>query len=72
MLSKTSAWFFTDAYTEAWKPSQKPFMTVIVSFANEGQKITSGIRGSRQDETRYTARALPRNKHVRAASHRIG
>ena len=23
---------FTDAYTEAWKPSDKPFMTVILSF----------------------------------------
>jgi uncharacterized protein YndB with AHSA1/START domain len=23
---------FTDAYTEAWQPSQKPFMTLIVTF----------------------------------------
>ncbi len=23
---------FTDAYTDAWQPSQKPFMTVIVTF----------------------------------------
>ena len=37
---------FTDAYTEAWKPSAKPFMTAIVTFADEGGK------------TRYTARAL--------------
>ena len=35
---------FTDAYSEAWQPSQKPFMTVIVTFAAEGGK------------TRYTAR----------------
>ena len=35
---------FTDAYTEAWEPSQKPFMTVILTFADEGCK------------TRYTAR----------------
>ena len=35
---------FTDAYTEAWQPSQRPFMTVILTFANEGGK------------TRYTAR----------------
>jgi uncharacterized protein YndB with AHSA1/START domain len=34
---------FTDAYTTAWVPSEKPFMTVIVSFADEGGK------------TRYTA-----------------
>jgi uncharacterized protein YndB with AHSA1/START domain len=36
---------FTDAYSEAWKPSEKPFMTVIVTFENERGK------------TRYTARA---------------
>ena len=34
----------TDAYTEAWEPSEKPFMTVIVTFENEGGK------------TKYTAR----------------
>ena len=34
---------FTDAYTTAWVPSEKPFMTVIVTFADEGGK------------TRYTA-----------------
>ena len=34
----------TDAYTEAWQPSQKPFMTVIVTFDAEG------------GGTRYTAR----------------
>ena len=36
---------FTDAYTGAWQPSAKPFMTVIVTFEDEGGK------------TRYTARA---------------
>src|SRR4051812_36036557 len=35
---------FTDAYTSAWEPSAKPFMTVILTFENEGGK------------TRYTAR----------------
>lgn len=35
---------FTDAYTEAWRPSAKPFMTAIVTFADEAGK------------TRYTAR----------------
>ncbi len=34
---------FTDAYTEAWVPSAKPFMTGTVTFADEGAK------------TRYTA-----------------
>ena len=36
---------FTDAFTQAWEPSQKPFMTVILTFEDEGSK------------TRYTARA---------------
>lgn len=36
----------TDAYTKAWEPSEKPFMTMVLSFEPEG-------RG-----TRYTARVL--------------
>lgn len=36
---------FTDAYTAAWKPSDKPFFTCIVTLEDEGGK------------TRYTARA---------------
>ncbi len=36
---------FTDAYIDAWTPSQKPMMTVILTFENEAGK------------TRYTARA---------------
>src|SRR5258706_15861098 len=36
---------FTDAYTTAWEPSGKPFMTAIITFEDEGGK------------TRYTARA---------------
>lgn len=35
---------FTDAYTRAWEPSPKPFMTVILTFEDVGGK------------TRYTAR----------------
>lgn len=35
---------FTDAYVEAWVPSAKPFMTVILTFEEEAGK------------TRYTAR----------------
>jgi uncharacterized protein YndB with AHSA1/START domain len=35
---------FTDAYVRAWEPSGKPFMTVILTFEDEGGK------------TRYTAR----------------
>jgi uncharacterized protein YndB with AHSA1/START domain len=36
---------FTDAYTSAWEPSEKPFMTVVLTFENAGE-----------DKTRYTAR----------------
>ena len=35
----------TDAYVQAWQPSEKPFMTLILTFEAEGGK------------TRYTARA---------------
>ena len=35
---------FTDAFTKAWEPSDKPFMTVILTFEDEGGK------------TRYSAR----------------
>lgn len=37
---------FTDAYVKAWEPSEKPFMTAIITFQDEGKG------------TRYTARAL--------------
>ncbi|WP_193368165.1 SRPBCC family protein [Pelagibius marinus] len=36
---------FTDAFTRAWEPSDKPFFTGIITFEEEGGK------------TRYTARA---------------
>jgi uncharacterized protein YndB with AHSA1/START domain len=29
---------FTDAFSAAWEPSAKPFMTVILTFENEGGK----------------------------------
>ena len=29
---------FTDAYTSAWLPSQKPFFTAIITFEDEGGK----------------------------------
>ena len=35
----------TDAFTKAWEPSEKPFMTLILTFEDVGGK------------TRYTARA---------------
>jgi len=38
---------FTDAYTSAWQPSEKPFFTGIVTFEDAGP-----------GRTKYTARAL--------------
>lgn len=35
---------FTDAFTKAWEPSEKPFMTVALTFEDQGGK------------TKYTAR----------------
>lgn len=35
---------FTDAFTKAWEPSEKPFMTVVLTFEDLGGK------------TKYTAR----------------
>lgn len=34
---------FTDAYTQAWKPSEKPFMTVVLTFEDEGDGKTRYI-----------------------------
>jgi len=51
---------FTDAYSEAWKPSEKPFMTVIVTFENESGK------------TRYTARARHWTVADREAHEKMG
>jgi uncharacterized protein YndB with AHSA1/START domain len=52
----------TDAYVKAWEPSEKPFMTAIVTFEDEGGK------------TRYTARVLhwsvaDREEHERMGFH---
>ena len=50
----------TDAYTEAWQPSHKPFMTVILTFEDEGGK------------TRYTARVLHWTAADREAHEQMG
>lgn len=54
---------FTDAYTSAWEPSPKPFMTVILTFTEEDGK------------TRYTARVrhwtvADREAHEKMGFHR--
>ncbi|KMO34528.1 polyketide cyclase [Methylobacterium variabile] len=51
---------FTDAYTRAWEPAEKPFFTGIITFAAEG------------DATRYTARALHWTAEDRAAHEAMG
>ena len=51
---------FTDAYTSAWVPSQKPFMTVTVTFEN--------VRG----KTRYTARVRHWSVADREAHEKMG
>lgn len=50
----------TDAYTEAWKPAEKPFMTAIVEFEDLGGK------------TRYTATARHWNVEDRIAHEKMG
>ena len=45
---------FTDAYVSAWEPSDKPFMTVVLTFADAGK-----------GKTLYTARV----RHWTVADH---
>jgi uncharacterized protein YndB with AHSA1/START domain len=51
---------FTDAYTAAWEPAEKPFMTGILTFEDE----TGG--------TRYTARVKHWNEGDREAHEAMG
>jgi uncharacterized protein YndB with AHSA1/START domain len=51
---------FTDAYTRAWEPAEKPFMTVILTFEEEGGK------------TRYTARVRHWTVADREAHEKMG
>jgi len=51
---------FTDAYTHAWEPSAKPFMTVILSFEDEA------------GQTRYTARVRHWTEEDRDAHEKMG
>jgi len=55
---------FTDAYTEGWVPSQRPFMTGILTFEDAGN-----------GKTKYTARVLhwtvaDREKHEQMGFHK--
>lgn len=51
---------FTDAFVSAWEPSTKPFMTAIVTFADEG------------GGTRYVVRALHWTVADREAHEQMG
>ena len=51
---------FTDAYREAWEPSEKPFMTVILTFEEAGGK------------TKYTARVRHWTEPDREAHETMG
>jgi len=51
---------FTDAYTEAWVPSEKAFMTVILTLEDEGGK------------TKYTARVQHWTVADREAHEKMG
>ena len=51
---------FTNAYTSAWVPAEKPFMTVVVTFEDEGAG------------TRYVARALHWTREDRDMHEKMG
>ena len=51
---------FTDAYTGDWQPGAKPFMTVILTFEDEGGK------------TRYTARVRHWSEADKAQHEQMG
>ncbi|RJG03441.1 SRPBCC family protein [Noviherbaspirillum sedimenti] len=51
---------FTDAYINAWQPSEKPFMTAVLTFEDVGGK------------TRYTARVLHWTVADREAHEKMG
>ena len=55
---------FTDAYVKAWEPSDKPFMTVILTFEDEG--------GPGSGKTRYTARVRHWTVADREAHEKMG
>jgi uncharacterized protein YndB with AHSA1/START domain len=52
---------FTDAYTKAWEPSEKPFMTVVLTFADAGP-----------GKTLYTARVQHWTVADREAHEKMG
>ena len=52
---------FTDAFTKAWEPSAKPFMTVVLTFEDAGP-----------GKTKYTARVMHWSVEDREAHEKMG
>jgi uncharacterized protein YndB with AHSA1/START domain len=52
---------FTDAYTKAWEPAEKPFMSVVLTFEDAGD-----------NKTRYIARVSHWNAADREAHEKMG
>ncbi len=52
---------FTDAFTQAWEPSEKPFFTCVLTFEDAGG-----------GKTKYTARALHWTVEDREAHEKMG
>ena len=57
---KNERMVFTDAFSKAWEPSAKPFMTVVLTFEDAGGK------------TKYTARVKHWNQADREAHEKMG
>ena len=57
---KSQRLVFTDAFTKAWEPSDKPFMVVVLTFEAEGEK------------THYTARVQHWSIADREAHEKMG
>jgi uncharacterized protein YndB with AHSA1/START domain len=51
---------FTDGFTKAWQPSEKPFMTVVLTFEDQG------------GQTKYTARVQHWTVADREAHEKMG
>lgn len=51
---------FTDAYTKAWEPSGRPFMTVVLTFEDEGEGKTRYIARVRH----WTVEALKEHEKM--------
>src|SRR3546814_12418899 len=79
-VAPKEALVFTDAYEAAWEPSDKSFMTALLTFADDGEgrtKYTARVRhctaadraqlealGSREGRARWAAQHERRRRRV--------